>query len=312
MVAEAMKIAIQLLIVTAFIWNLILCFIELTPQERKAYLEKRGMPFIQFDENITSGAKLGDFQVTYNPLSTEEISMAHEELIKAALNTGAQMLIDEMNTKLKLKKCVILSYKHGAGLGDGTDSGANARMVQIQVFDKAKAYPYEMVTTTYKIDSDDPARGWVQVGEPQGIGITAPALTSASPGLVHLHGNIPREYLEVHLREIYLVYDPSRIRSIPDILDTFKGREEMLLEELHKKYNIVATMQMNMQPQYAGQPQFASNNMAYMANPYTGQQQLSQLPMAQARYVHDSTSGATGASAPPPPLYKISTEQNLT
>jgi hypothetical protein len=52
-------------------------------------------------------------------------------------------------------------------------------------------------------------------------------------------GTVPRktEFFE-QLKEIYQIYNPSKIESIPKILDKFKGRERVLFEQLHLKYNI--------------------------------------------------------------------------
>jgi hypothetical protein len=44
--------------------------------------------------------------------------------------------------------------------------------------------------------------------------------------------------LESELRDLYSQYAPEKVKEIPKIMNTFKGREEILLEELHHKYKV--------------------------------------------------------------------------
>ena len=68
-----------------------------------------------------------------------------------------------------------------------------------------------------------------------GAGSGAPAWYSSPTSVVEAHQQV-REDFEQQIREIYEVYNPARIPDVPSIVQTFVGREQHLLDQLHIKY----------------------------------------------------------------------------
>ena len=51
-------------------------------------------------------------------------------------------------------------------------------------------------------------------------------------------GLVDPKRFEAELNDLYSTYNPEKVKDIPKIMKTFEGREDILLDELHKKYEV--------------------------------------------------------------------------